>query len=410
MKHLIIIFCVIATIGLVLPANAQSDKRRGFSLQEVVRKTMQHVDIDESLYPDVKLNSDQKGVKIIQHRPNGNSRLEYDLIIPNLFEREVETVYNRTGSGGIMITDNLFSRMARYIGPAVIDHSPVIELQVRKLEYEVSAENYIENYLERVALTTLKIEGVKNGKEARTIHIGLEDGRPEVIFSRAVIHGDLIFYVTFSIPVKGVEGYAPIAPKILDSFIPIAKATGQIEPRETQKLLNVISFTYPTSWQLKNRRIGSTFEVGADLFNYDVTGRMDGFIKVESHRKTFGKKPSEELKNIIQDFEEVGLFVSKKIRNFKVPDYDQDLRFSRGEVYLMTYEQLDKTDELVSLGKLRSMGGKFIDHELWLLVADSGKFIHYVLLLTPTEEGFPDIWSRNRLAFKIVIRSLNFRP
>lgn len=398
-------FCLSAS-----PVDAQSVEKRGYSLQEIVRKTMRHINIDQSLYPKNKLDPGLDGLKLVQHRPDGNVRLEYDLLLPPRFDQEIETVYDQGRVGGLIVTDSLFSRIARYIGPAVIDHSPVIEIQVRKLKFEVSAKDYIENYLERVALTTLKVEGGQDGKDVRTIHIGLNDGRPEVIFSRGLIHGDLIFYITFSIPVDGVEKYAITAPKVLESFSPAAKATGQIEPRKSQKLLNVLAFEYPSSWKLKNRRIGSSFEVGADLFNYDVTGRTDGFIKIESHRKTFGKKPSTELKNLINDFEETGLVVKKKIRNFDLPDYDQSIGFSTGEVYLLSYNEPNIEEELITLRELRGMGNKFINHELWLMVADSGKFIHYVVLLTPSEEEFPDIWSRNRLAYKIVINSLDFNP
>ncbi|MBF0304637.1 MAG: hypothetical protein HQL41_03170 [Alphaproteobacteria bacterium] len=327
----------------------------------------------EGLSPDA-LPFEVKTVKVI---PFGNERISF--VITRPVSWRIETISATTPNPSHASLKPVMLAVSQ-------DGSGYLEVQVIKLKREITAANWLRQYVVEMRYDLRALETAAwnsaNGLVSFTI-----DDQPFVGRLGALVHGDTLFLVFAFTVAANYEAWAEALGLIINSFR--ASATierASVETHSVHDLAGKVSFHYPASWSVAPVKSSVRSVAAVDLRSVEKNGSMSGWIRLKAADKALPTRMELQLEEALEEFEEAGFLKEDLARNSGA---DVGGRFLSG--FLRTYT--GRSSENVPL-------------ELWITVVESvDLYVTASLLTPPRSEAFP-LWAINRRAYEIICRSL----
>ena len=175
----------------------------------------------------------------------------------------------------------------------------------------------------------------------------------------------------------------------LASFRFLTPETVKVEETRTYAFLDLLRFDYPASWRLLAPNIYSIEAMDAKIVSSQGDSILDGEVDVHVVSTELDTTLAEQVKTVQKSVEDKGLVIGRLIEqpdDYKIQD---DIYFSRIEIY----QANDKDKQL-------------LDYEYWIGVLMEDRYFYIITMLTPSRNTDFYLWARNSEAFKTVVQSL----
>jgi len=260
-----------------------------------------------------------------------------------------------------------------------------LEVQVVRLEREISAELWLRHFLivsRHVPETLVTLSALF----ADSLSDFAISGQPFRGRNAVRIHGTLAFLVSALCVADGYPGLAEAFGVSIASFSPTAPALAEtIEARRTATVGGVISFDYPASWRVRSVP-PIPGKAAVDLIN--LTDELPaGLLRIKTTSKTLPTRMELQVEDSLAEFAEAG--------------------FSRGPLKTNTGIQI--AGDRFQSGFMQMYQGTTttgLPQELWLVVIEDADTFVTAGLLTPDRRNDFLLWAWNRRVLDIVLETL----
>lgn len=313
---------------------------------------------------------------------------------PISFEFKVPSAWEHLTENQQMPADvdsRLLTTLDIYRGPIIVGGDrPVIKIQSIKLNYEILAEHWLQNYIFQNGFTQdgELVNTSETQSEAKFIH--LQNGVSYKSYMKAYIIGDRVLALRYDAPVVAGEQFYYYGRHIIDSFKITDFTPDTIEEMEDFALQNNLKFSYPASWTIKNSSMKNTRKKAFELQNVDAHDKLKGLIRFVSYRKG----DTGTIEDSIRD-------INNSIRNdhgLRVVDLIGSAPLSIGLLFDAAYV------ERYNAGLNNTIHDNY---ELWITVLESEKVTHFIYMLTPKSAFDYGDWARNTRAYDLILHSIN---
>ncbi len=316
--------------------------------------------------------------------PFSKAELEYEILIPKDWE-VVETM-----DATAETAQQILSRIAVYKSPIIGTRQAEVFIDALKLSNDISAKNWLKNYLLSSGFTPrgeIESPGVKNaaGFYVRTGDPGADS---TLEYVSANISGNWILLATFSTPLPLEKYLAYLQKKIVQSFKILYPKDEPVEDQKVFTLVDSIKFSYPSSWEIIATDFRDMNRLTVHLQNKSTTAAVDGFIRFVAVRRARSTDLMAEMQEQQKYFAEtMKLNVTKMQSTGKTPAYDRFL-FNRYEVY-----------------DVSPKSGKGTPQEVHMAVLCDKEWYIFGYLFTPKEATNLYQWARNLQSFQEILKA-----
>ncbi|MEZ0226768.1 MAG: hypothetical protein ACAH83_19580 [Alphaproteobacteria bacterium] len=331
-----------------------------------------------------------KKTKAYSMMPYNKADLEFELYLPAEWTAE-DTVVSTSGEVGARIT-----------GPVAIFRSPMIGTQfatatveVLKLDFEVSARNWLKNHLTTSGFLPQGDVTEINNRSSAGAYITSSDGASKYCYIAARISGSFVVIARFESPLN-LRGYLQyLQKKSIDSFKLLYPKEDSIEEQKVFTLVDSIKFNYPASWKVSNPDFRDMNRLIVELRNLKpgTEGRWaitQGYIRLLAIRRQRVTDLMTEIDNMRKYFTETMSLEFKKMLSTGKSDAYGRFVFNRYEVY----------DVISKAAKIPTT------QEIHLVVLGDKEWYIFAFLFTPKETNELAMWGRNVQSFQEVIKSI----
>jgi hypothetical protein len=331
-----------------------------------------------------------KKTKAYSMMPYNKADLEFELYLPADWTAE-DTVVSTSGEVGAKIT-----------GPVAIFRSPMIGTQfatatveVLKLDYEVSARNWLKNYLTTSGYLPQGDVTEINNRSSAGAYITSSDGASKYCYIAARISGSFVVTARFESPLNLRAYLQYLQKKSIDSFKLLYPKDESIEEQKVFTLVDSVKFNYPASWKVSNPDFRDMNRLIVELRNFKpgTEGRWaitQGYIRLLAIRRQRVTDLMSEIDNMRKYFTETMSLEFKKMISTGKSDAYGRFVFNRYEVY----------DVISKAAKIPTT------QEIHLVVLGDKEWYIFAFLFTPKETNELAMWGRNVQSFQQVIKSI----
>lgn len=334
----------------------------------------------------------QKKTKSYSMMPYGKADLEFEIYLPSDWTSEdMVTASNVAGELNAKIT-----------GPVAFFRSPMIGTQyvtatveVLKIDTEISARNWLKNYLLSSGdLPQGDITEINN-RSASGAYIASSDGTSRYCYIAARISGSFAVTARFETPLNLKAYVAYIQKKSIDSFKLLYPKEDPVEEQKTYTLVDSVKFNYPASWKVSNPDFRDMNRLIIELRNVrpGTEGRFaitDGYIRILAIRRQRGTDLATEIEAMRKYFTDTMKVEFKKMLSTGKSDAYARFVFNRYEVY----------DVVSKAAKVPTT------QEIHLVVLGDKEWYIFAYLFTPKEAQNLPTWARNVQSFQQVVKSV----
>lgn len=324
--------------------------------------------------------------RVFEQTPLRNEGMAYSLRIPKNWEQVKAN--DGTEADAAATTTNILSEVARFYGPSFLDSRTYFKINFSSLQQAITAENWFLNYAQQNSYP-LQFMTVISEKKVEAFYVMVEGDTSYVVRSIAEINGNMVALLTYAAPEQKWRDESAMQDHVLRSFAFKEKVERQVEERRTYAFLDLLRFDYPASWRLLAPNIYSIEAMDAKIINSIDEKTVNGEIDVHVVSTELDTTLAEEVKTLQTAFEERGLFIGKMIEQPSKFKMNENIYFSRIEVYEANNK--DKT---------------LIDHEYWIGILIEDRYFYIVTMLTPARTSNFYVWATNAEAFETVVESL----
>jgi hypothetical protein len=341
-------------------------------------------EVEQKLYPIHDDATFEAETRTFSTLPFAKADLDFSLMIPKDWEEE-------------MIVDKAATEMTpKIVNDIVVFESPMIGtsratvvVQVLKLEHEISAKNWLRNYILASGYAPEGEVAEITPVNAAGTFVSTQDGRSTYTRIGVVINAGTAIIVRFDVPLHLKEYTAYIRDKIVSTL----KVTYPKEdPVETQKpvtLVDSIKFYYPISWMSVTPDFRDMNRLSLQLHNKGTTGLVEGYIRFLAVRRTRSSVLMTEAESVRKYVQEtLHMDVLNLVSSDVSGAYDR-FPFNRYEVY-----DVQRTDKSQNVQQLH-----------FVALGDKEWYI-FAILVTPAEHENLYTWARNIRTFDLIIRSI----
>ena len=335
-----------------------------------------------------------KKTKSYSMMPYEKADLEFEILLPSDWTGEDKAINGAAG-----LNQEITGEVARFWSPMMMTQRAFCSIDVLKLKHEISARNWLQNYL---IVNGYLLQGDVteiNNKSAQAQYIRAvpETGMSNFGYISALVSGSYIVTARFEIPTQLKDYLAFLQKKSVDSFKLLYPKEGAIEDQKVFTLVDALKFTYPQSWKIANPDFRDMNRLTVEIKNIrEGSGQglktqiVDGYIRVLAVRRMRTTDLMTEIDEFRKFFDEtMAMEFSKMLSSGKSDAYERFL-FNRYEIYDVTN---------------RKMKGK-VAQELHLVVLGDKDWYVFVFLFTPKESAGLYNWARNVQSFQEVINSI----
>lgn len=321
--------------------------------------------------------------------PFGDETMAYEVRIPNGWsEPEGSLMSNYSLSSNILGQIAMF-----YSPPRLMSVRSKFQIKALRLEYEITAEQWLLQYVLDNGLT---LQGLKTYNEDKvgSLHVYLDEGETYVVRSIAQINGKRMIFVQYVVPANQWNKEASMVAQSLETFTLLNPDDSMIEDMQTHLILDIASFKYPVSWQIDTQPIRNIERINVAINNYNERQKqlLDGQIRAELVAANIANDLEEQLEIIRQDFRRRGLVIGELMYTIEDNTYSEDVHFG----FVDVYEAIDTNNN--SIG-----------YEVWVGVLALNNYYGFVTLMTPSRDSEFFTWARNVSAYEIVTRSMEMQ-
>ncbi len=384
-KYLAVACALFIAASLASPATASAGwLSRFFAKKAPVAPSLAQI------YPIQNEKSFQAVARVFSKTPFNNPELEYSIMLPKDWKPQATIQSAAVGGLG----REIISEVARYRSPVINTMTAVVIVKSIQLDREITAGNWLKNYIYSNSCTPQGKMIVINDKRAEANCITTLNGNISYTHALAAINGDNLVLVEFRNPLYLTGPLEFLAKTALDSFKFILVTNSPIEKQKLFSFANVITFSYPASWTPNDLDTSGNNTMSMQLFNENDGRRkkkqingMIRFVVIRRDSETSLIKESAAIKKYFNDF--LGLKFVKLISSEKEPAAPRFL-FSRYEVYEMSTKNAATQDQ-----------------EAHILVLGSKSWYVFAFLLTPTANNNFYTWACNTRAFNLIVKSIH---
>jgi hypothetical protein len=325
--------------------------------------------------------------------PYNKADLEFEMYLPSDWTPE-DVVAAVGGNDAQGVNAKITGPVAQFRSPMIGTQWATATVEVLKMDYEMSARNWLKNYL--LSSGTLPQGDVTeiNNRSATGAYITSSEGSSKFCYIAARISGSFAVTARMEVPLnlKSYLGY--LQKKSVDSFRLLYPKDDPVEEQKTYTLVDAIKFNYPASWTVSNPDFRDMNRLVLELRNikpgtegkYAIT---QGYIRLLAVRRQRGTDLQQEIDTIRKYFTDTMSIEFKKMLSTGKSDAYARFLFNRYEVY----------DVISKAAKIPTT------QEIHLVVLGDKEWYIFAFLFTPKENMELATWARNVQSFQEVVKS-----
>ncbi len=372
--------CTMAlTANLCAPGTAWAllDNLLGKKPQQAAPQAQQYSIHDEETFKAV--------AKSFHRIPFNDPKLEFDILLPKDWTSEQTAQIESSQDLGQKILRDI----ARFKSPMIGTAQAIVSIQSVHLEREISAENWLKNYILANGYTLQGEISTLSDKRASVSFVAAIEDKSTYDYMTVQINGNIAVLVRFESPLWLKDPLEFLRKATIDSFRFILATDDPVESLKTFSFMDALKVIYPESWSLNYPDVRNPRNMSMQLHSETKGSRIDGlirFVVVKRDRQTSLKKETEKLKKYFNDF--LKIEVKKLVSSNSAPAYNRFL-FSRYEIYQVSPLKEDASDQ-----------------ELRLVVLGDKNWYIFMFLLSPSEKENLYTWACNTRAFDVIVKKL----
>lgn len=328
----------------------------------------------------------EAATQLIDETPFGDEALSFQVRLPKDWRAEVAPP--GAVKAGDSLSNKVLGELARYVSPSRLDLRSYFTLEALEQSYEISARNWLINYLFNNG-QTLNALTEKSEQEVEAIYVDVQGDTTYAVRIKAFVNGPRILLARYYVPQQDYQDERVMqAQSIASLTLPHMDASG-IEEKKSYGFLDQSYFDYPVSWTLSAPLIKSIERMRAMLYTGEIEGKPEGQINVYLTSRLLGTELSSEVKRYRDKLIDIpGYALGERIDSYDVP-YSKDISFGVTEAY-----------------KLVPTPITMMPYELVVAVMQGDDYYYMVTLLTPARDAEFYTWSRNMRAFRVVVETM----
>lgn len=326
----------------------------------------------------------KENTKLLHVRPYNNPVFEFDIHVPKNWETKDNT-RNQSMKMDQSLMGDLFSLHSETI--SVYSINAVVSVQ--SLKYEVSAKNWLKDYIltSGYALEGDMIE--QDPRRASAYYTSTNDKWPMTTYISAQISGNIVFLTRADVPLAIKEYVGYVQKQLVDTMQVSYPKPESVEDQKPYTLFDSVRFHYPVSWTLEDPDFKDLARLSVGVRNKNSVGSTVGFIGVRAVKRNGSTDIMKEIADLKGYFSNsIGIDIGKFIAAEQHP-VSKRFIFSRYEVYAATYKKEGFSDPEVHIAMLG-------DREWYI----------FVYLITSKEQDNLPTWGRNLRSLDLVLRSM----
>lgn len=273
--------------------------------------------------------------------------------------------------------------------PGVNGIQSFFTLHAEGLSNYSNADRWLKDYLRVAGVNVLGYESF-TPEEASALYVRVIDGGTYIVRSRAFQNGARIIFGRYYLPQSAWQSDRGLQNTVIDSLTIPNKDYSAFENLTQHEFLDIATFSYPESWEIRNTPISVLGRIEERLRNLSSEGAVKGeiYIKIIAADEFEGLET--ELGSIRQEMDRLNMRYSEKPITV-----DHDMRGQEGTVFSVSelYEaRLKKTRDL--------------DFEVHIGMLSSASHYFLISMLTPSKEIDFFNWSENKNAFRTVFETI----
>lgn len=282
----------------------------------------------------------------------------------------------------------LLGPIARYVGPPNMLALSRLEIAATQMSHDITTRNWFLNHILGRNYTLTGMEQIsENRVEAE--YVLIEKGISYVVRTAAISNGNRMVLISYYVPEKFWDKEKDLQEMTINSFRFINPEKTVVDDKKTHGFLDLVKFSYPTSWKLIAPNIFSVDNMTAKLlYSVDAT-TLQGEIDVNLISTELDTNLMKEVEYIRADLKKKGLGIGDALDTNMTYKFDDKINFSRVEAYSVAGEKKE-----------------FIDYEFWLAIMVEDRYYYIVTMLTPGRKSDFYTWARNTETFAYVIQSM----
>jgi hypothetical protein len=320
------------------------------------------------------------------HRiPFNDPKLEFDLLLPKDWTSE-QTAQIESTQG---LSQKILRDIARFKSPMMNTSQAMVIIQSIHLEREISAENWLKNYVLANGYALQEKVNAADEKRASVSFISANEDKSAYVYLTVQINGDIAMIARFESPLWLKDPLEFLRKRTIDSFRFILVTEDPVEQQKTFTFIDALKLSYPQSWTLNYPDVKNPHNMSVQFYNTPKEGQIDGLIRfviVKRDPQTSLKSETEKIRKYFSDF--LHIEFKKVVSSGTSPAYNRFL-FSRYEIYQVSSPKKDAPDQEVRLAVLG-------DKEWYI----------FAFLLTPSENENLYLWACNTRAFDLILKRL----
>lgn len=373
MKRLFYVFLLIVMVlGAFTPAMAQK-------VAEQYKKPM----------PDIaRIPTDQFAAEstLYSEGTEDNPALAYEIRLPKNWQQSQSAQL-----GSLSANSTLLGEIGKFYGPPSMDGRSRVEIQANTLEYKMTAEQWMIQFL---LSSGYNAQGFKvyDNNTAEAVYVLIEDNLSYIVRGLARFNGKQVLFVQYFMPIERWADEKVLQATVVDSFKLKNKIDEYPEAMEKYEFLDLAALQYPVSWKLYAYPISSIDRMKISLSNVtkiddgkDGQTRLDGKIDLEMISIYEIESLDKEIAKQEEALKATGLVLGDVIEthdNFILnPDYD----FVSTRVFEMS-----------------GANSKHKGYEYWMTVISAGDYYYFLTLLTASRDNDYPLWVHNVETYKLI--------
>lgn len=282
----------------------------------------------------------------------------------------------------------LLGPIARYVGPPNLLALSRLEISAMQLSHDITTRNWFLHYILTRNYTLTGMEQISDN-QVQAEYVLNEKGVSYVVRTAAISNGSRMILVSYYVPEKFWEKEKEAQEMAINSFKFINPEANLIDDKKTHGFLDLVKFSYPSSWKLIAPNIFSVDNMTAKLLYSTDATTLKGEIDINLISTELDTNLMKEVEFIRADLKKRGLGIGEALDTNTVYQFSDKITFNRVEAYTVSGDKRE-----------------FIDYEFWLAIMVEDRYYYIVTMLTPGRKADFYTWALNTEAFAYVIQTL----
>lgn len=326
-----------------------------------------------------------KKTQLIEEAPFGDEALSFSIRLPKDWTAEVPPPDAKNIE---KLSPSMLGELARYVSPSRLTLRSSFTLEALQQTYEVSARNWLINYLLNNGHTLNALTEISE-REVEALYVVVDGDITYAVRAKAFINGPRVIVARYFVPQEDYQAERTMQAQALNSFKLLKQQPGGIEKWKTFGFLDQSFFDYPESWTLKAPLIKSIERMRAMLYTGMIQGKPEGQINVYLSSRLLDTSLSAEVERYRDKLIDIPNYaMGPLIDSYDVP-YSKDIDFGAMEAYKLIPQPIT-----------------MMHYELVVAVMQGRDYYYMITLLTPARDAEFYIWSRNMRAFRVVVETM----